>query len=158
MPRISQKPAKTKKRSAKKVTEEHPDFLGSGEFSLPQAEERVLAFWKEKHIFEKSVSKNAAKSAAKKFIFYEGPPYANGTPAMHHVIGRVVKDVVLRYKTMRGYNVPRRAGWDTHGLPVEMAVEKALGFKSKKDIEAYGVEKFNEKAREQVWIHKDKSE
>jgi isoleucyl-tRNA synthetase len=158
MPRISQKPAKTKKRSAKKVTEEHPDFLGSGEFSLPQAEERVLAFWKEKHIFEKSVSKNAAKSAAKKFIFYEGPPYANGTPAMHHVIGRVVKDVVLRYKTMRGYNVPRRAGWDTHGLPVEMAVEKALGFKSKKDIEAYGVEKFNEKAREQVWIHKDKWE
>ena len=94
----------------------------------------------------------------KNFIFYEGPPYANGKPALHHILARIVKDIILRYKTMQGYNVPRRAGWDTHGLPVEMAAEKALGFKSKKDIEAYGVEKFNEKAKEQVWIHKDEWE
>jgi len=151
-----------KSKSARKVNKKtpvfvRPDFL-TDEFSLPQSEERVLAFWKEHQIFEKSVAKNVPKGkghAKKDFIFYEGPPYANGRPAMHHVIGRVVKDVMLRYKTMRGYHVPRRAGWDTHGLPVEMAAEKALGFKSKKDIEAYGIEKFNEKAKEQVWIYED---
>lgn len=97
-------------------------------------------------------------SRAKTFVFYEGPPYANGRPALHHILARIVKDIILRYKTMRGYSVPRRAGWDTHGLPVEMAAEKALGFRSKKDIEAYGVEKFNEKAKEQVWIHEDEWE
>jgi isoleucyl-tRNA synthetase len=151
-----------KSKSARRVDKKkaafvRPDFLTS-EFSLPQSEEKVLAFWKEHQIFEKSVAKNAPKGkgrAKKDFIFYEGPPYANGRPAMHHVIGRVVKDVMLRYKTMRGYHVPRRAGWDTHGLPVEMAAEKALGFKSKKDIEAYGIEKFNETAKEQVWIYED---
>ena len=132
----------------------HPHHFLEGEFNLPKLEEKVLEFWNENHIFEKSL----AKKKAKKFIFYEGPPYANGKPGVHHVLARVIKDVVLRYKTMRGYFVPRRAGWDTHGLPVEMATEKALGLKSKKDIEKYGVKLFNEKAKEQVWIHKDEWE
>src|ERR1700690_4648586 len=127
-----------------------PNFL-EGEFSLPQVEEKVLKFWDEHGIFEKSLAKNKGK----KFVFYEGPPYANGKPAIHHVLARVVKDVVLRYKTMRGYYVPRRAGWDTHGLPVEMAAEKALGLRSKKEVEKYGVKLFNEKAKEQVWLYKE---
>jgi isoleucyl-tRNA synthetase len=129
------------------------NFL-DGDFNLPKLEEKVLAFWNAEHIFEKSV----ARAAKKKFIFYEGPPYANGKPGIHHVLSRVVKDVILRYKTMQGYSVPRRAGWDTHGLPVEMAAEKALGLKSKKDIEKYGIKLFNEKAKEQVWLYKDEWE
>lgn len=132
-----------------------PTFLKEGEFNLPELEEKVLAFWNEQHIFEKSLSK---KSGAKKFVFYEGPPYANGKPAIHHVISRIVKDVILRYKTMQGYEVPRRAGWDTHGLPVEIATEKVLGLKSKKEIEEFGMKLFNEKAREQVWVYKDEWE
>jgi isoleucyl-tRNA synthetase len=131
-----------------------PSFI-DGEFNLPQTEEKVLKFWDEQHIFEQSLVK---KPGAKTFIFYEGPPYANGKPAIHHVIARIAKDVVLRYKTMQGFRVPRRAGWDTHGLPVEMAAEKALGLKSKRDIEQYGVKLFNEKAKEQVWIYKDEWE
>jgi isoleucyl-tRNA synthetase len=138
---------------AKKIST--PTFLEEGELDLPGLEEKVLAFWDEQHIFEKSLSK---KRGAKKFIFYEGPPYANGKPAIHHIITRVVKDVVLRYKTMQGYEVPRRAGWDTHGLPVEIATEKALGLKSKKDIEEFGMKLFNEKAREQIWLYKDEWE
>jgi len=129
------------------------NFL-DGDFNLPKSEEKVLDFWNAQHIFEKSL----VKSGKKKFIFYEGPPYANGKPGIHHVLSRVVKDVILRYKTMQGYSVPRRAGWDTHGLPVEMAAEKALGLKSKKDIEKYGIKLFNEKAKEQVWLHKDEWE
>jgi isoleucyl-tRNA synthetase len=125
------------------------------EFNLPQTEEKILKFWDEQHIFEQSLKK---KAGAKTFVFYEGPPYANGKPAIHHVIARITKDVVLRYKTMQGFRVPRRAGWDTHGLPVEMAAEKALGLKSKRDIEQYGVKLFNEKAKEQVWIYKDEWE
>lgn len=127
-----------------------------GVFNLPKAEEKVLKFWDENHIFEKSME--ARKSGGKKFIFYEGPPYANGKPGIHHVLARVYKDIILRYKTMLGYFVPRRAGWDTHGLPVEMAAEKALGIKSKKEIEKYGIKLFNQKAREQVWIYKDEWE
>ncbi|HUZ92516.1 MAG TPA: class I tRNA ligase family protein [Candidatus Paceibacterota bacterium] len=131
-------------------------------FNLPAKEEEVLKFWEEKHIFEKSLEKNKPEKAGagKKntFVFYEGPPYANGKPGIHHVLARIVKDVILRYKTMRGFYVPRKAGWDTHGLPVEMAAEKALGFKSKKDIEQYGVKRFNEKAKEQVWLYKDEWE
>ncbi|HEY5221174.1 MAG TPA: class I tRNA ligase family protein [Candidatus Paceibacterota bacterium] len=132
-----------------------PAFLDEGDFKLPELEEKVLAFWDNHHIFEKSLEK---KAGAKKFVFYEGPPYANGKPAIHHVISRVVKDVILRYKTMQGYEVPRRAGWDTHGLPVEIATEKALGLKSKKDIEELGVKRFNEEAMKQVWIYMDEWE
>src|SRR6266436_9799618 len=113
------------------------------EFSLPKAEEKILEFWRANGIFEKTLQKARGKRS-KTFVFYEGPPYANGKPGIHHILARVVKDVILRYKTMRGYYVPRRAGWDTHGLPVEMAAEKALGLKSKKDIEKFGVKLFNE--------------
>ncbi|HUC01340.1 MAG TPA: class I tRNA ligase family protein [Candidatus Paceibacterota bacterium] len=143
---------------AKEISEKNANpkvFLHEGEFDLPELEEKVLTFWDERHIFEKSIEK---ESGAPKFIFYEGPPYANGKPAIHHVISRIVKDVILRYKTMQGFEVPRRAGWDTHGLPVEIATEKALGLKSKKDIEELGVKLFNEKAMEQVWIYKDEWE
>ena len=147
--------AKNTPRKAIKKEPAAPAFLKEGGFNLPGLEEKVLAFWDERHIFEKSLSK---KRGAKKFVFYEGPPYANGKPAIHHVISRIVKDVILRYKTMQGYEVPRRAGWDTHGLPVEIATEKALGLKSKKDIEEFGMKLFNEKAREQVWVYKDEWE
>ncbi len=124
-------------------------------FSLPEVEEKVLKFWKENGIFEKSLKKNKAK---KKFVFYEGPPTANGRPGIHHVLSRSFKDIVLRYKTMAGFFVPRRAGWDTHGLPVEIEVEKKLGLKSKKEIEEYGIAAFNKKCRESVWEYKDEWE
>ncbi|PIR89013.1 MAG: isoleucine--tRNA ligase [Candidatus Harrisonbacteria bacterium CG10_big_fil_rev_8_21_14_0_10_40_38] len=121
------------------------------QFFLPEIEEKVLSYWKENQIFEKSVNKKRSKT----FVFYEGPPTANGKPGIHHVLARSFKDIVLRYKTMRGYSVPRRAGWDTHGLPVEIAVEKELGLKSKKEIETYGVAEFNKKCKESVWKYKE---
>jgi isoleucyl-tRNA synthetase len=111
-------------------------------------EEEILAFWQEQQIFEKSLQKEAPKGD---FIFYEGPPTANGRPGVHHMESRAFKDAIPRYKTMRGYRVPRRAGWDTHGLPVELEVEKQLGFKGKKDIEAYGIAAFNKMCRESVF-------
>ena len=115
-------------------------------------EEKVLAFWKEKGIFEKSLNKWPAGKAPKgEFIFYEGPPTANGHPGIHHLEARAFKDAIPRYKTMCGFHVRRKGGWDTHGLPVEIQVEKELGFKSKKDIETYGIEAFNEKCKESVW-------
>ncbi|MBI5220348.1 MAG: class I tRNA ligase family protein [Candidatus Liptonbacteria bacterium] len=124
-------------------------------FNLPRLEERVLDFWKERHIFEKSL---AIRKRGRKFVFFEGPPTANGKPGIHHVLARVFKDAILRYRTMRGFSVPRRSGWDTHGLPVELQVEKELGLKSKRDIEQYGMAAFNRKCRESVWRHKDEFE
>lgn len=124
-------------------------------FSLADVEEKVLLFWKENGIFEKSLKKNKKK---KTFVFFEGPPTANGRPGIHHIIARSFKDVVLRYKTMRGFYVPRRGGWDTHGLPVELEVEKKLGFSSKKDIEEYGIAAFNKKCKESVWTYRDEWE
>lgn len=118
----------------------------------PRAEEEILLFWKQNRIFEKSL---ARKRGAKTFVFYEGPPTANGAPGVHHVEARSFKDIVLRYKTMRGFYAPRRAGWDTHGLPVEVEVEKSLGLKSKRDIENYGIAEFNRKCRESVWQYKE---
>lgn len=114
-----------------------------------EREERILAFWKEKGIFEKTLEKNRGKG--KEFIFYEGPPTANGHPGIHHLEARAFKDAIPRYKTMRGYHVRRKGGWDTHGLPVELQVEKELGLKSKKEIEKYGIGAFNEKCKESVW-------
>lgn len=111
-------------------------------------EERVLEFWKENNIFEKSVSKNEDK---KEFVFYEGPPTANAKPALHHLEARAFKDVIPRYKTMQGFHVRRRAGWDTHGLPVELQIEKKLGLQSKKEIEQYGVAKFNKECKDSVF-------
>ncbi len=110
-----------------------------------EREERILAFWKENRIFEKTLGKESPEG---EFVFYEGPPGANGRPHMGHFETRAFKDAFPRYKTMRGYHVPRRAGWDTHGLPVELEVEKQLGFSGKQDIEEYGIAEFNEKCRE----------
>ncbi|HVY73151.1 MAG TPA: class I tRNA ligase family protein [Candidatus Paceibacterota bacterium] len=115
-------------------------------------EEKVLAFWKEDKTFEKSVEKHAPKG---EFIFYDGPPFATGLPHSGSLLSSIVKDVVPRYKTMRGYRVPRVWGWDTHGLPIENLVEKTLGLKTKKDILDIGIETFNEKARSIVlqYVH-----
>src|SRR3989442_721442 len=108
--------------------------------SFPKMEEGVLAFWKEHAIFRKSVEQ---RPEDKLYVFYEGPPTANAKPGVHHVIARAFKDLFPRYKTMRGYRVPRKAGWDTHGLPVELEVERELGLKNKPEIEQFGVEEFN---------------
>ena len=115
-------------------------------------EEAVLAFWEKERIFEKSLEKESPKGD---FIFYEGPPTANGKPGIHHLESRAFKDAIPRYKTMRGYRVDRRAGWDTHGLPVELQVEKELGFTGKPDIEKYGIAAFNKKCRESVFAYVD---
>ena len=119
---------------------------------LPAMERDLLEFWDEKDIFNKSLARTANGPS---WVFYEGPPTANGTPGTHHVEARVFKDVFPRYRTMKGYHVPRKAGWDCHGLPVELAVEKELGFSGKGDIEAYGVAEFNDKCRESVLRHVD---
>ncbi len=113
-------------------------------------EEEVLRFWADNSIPEKARARGNEK---KPFIFYEGPPTANGRPGVHHMESRSFKDAIPRYKTMRGYHVPRRAGWDTHGLPVELEVEKQLGFTGKQDIEAYGIAAFNKKCRESVSVY-----
>ncbi|WP_433377251.1 isoleucine--tRNA ligase [Streptosporangium sp. CA-115845] len=119
---------------------------------LPALEHEVLDRWRDGKIFERSVEQNTGGPT---WVFYEGPPTANGMPGVHHVEARVFKDVFPRYKSMRGYSVPRKAGWDCHGLPVEVAVEKSLGLSGKKDIEAYGVAEFNAKCRESVLRHVD---
>jgi isoleucyl-tRNA synthetase len=111
-------------------------------------EEAVLNFWQANQIFEKTLAKPAPKG---EFVFFEGPPTANAKPALHHLEARVFKDALPRYKTMRGYRVPRQAGWDTHGLPVELQIEKKLGLKSKKEIEQYGVERFNKECKDSVF-------
>ncbi|MDO9334146.1 MAG: isoleucine--tRNA ligase, partial [Dehalococcoidales bacterium] len=116
--------------------------------NFPQMEEKVLAFWKQNDIFNKSVR---SREGNKRFVFYEGPPFANGNPGIHHVLARAFKDVIVRYAVMKGYYVPRIAGWDTHGLPVELEVEKELGFSNKTQIEQYGVEEFNKRCRESVF-------
>ncbi len=110
-------------------------------------EEEILAFWKERGIFEKSLTKDAPMG---EFIFYDGPPFATGLPHMGHLLGSSIKDVIGRYKTMRGYRVPRTWGWDCHGLPIENIVEKKLGLKTKKDIETMGIGSFNVEARKAV--------
>ena len=112
-------------------------------------EEAGLEFWKKNDIFLKSLNK--PDNSKGEYIFYEGPPTSNGKPGIHHLEARSFKDVIPRYKTMQGFHVPRKAGWDTHGLPVELQVEKALGLNSKKAIEEYGVAKFNDQCKESVW-------
>jgi len=120
--------------------------------SFPAMEEAVLNFWDEANIFAKTVAKEAPQG---NFVFFEGPPTANGLPGIHHVLARSFKDVMPRYKTMKGYKVMRKAGWDTHGLPVELQVEKELKISGKPDIEKYGVEAFNRKCQESVWKFTD---
>lgn len=116
-----------------------------------EREKEILAFWKENEIFEKSVEKNKGHES---FNFYDGPPTANGKPHIGHILTRVMKDIIPRYKTMKGFYVRRKAGWDTHGLPVELEVEKQLGLDGKQEIEQYGIEPFIKKCKESVWKYK----
>ena len=115
-------------------------------------EEEILKFWEENRIFEKSVNKESSNGD---FVFYDGPPFATGLPHYGHILASIIKDVVPRYQTMKGKRVPRRWGWDCHGLPIENLIEKDLKLKSKKDIEEYGVEKFNKAARDSVLQYAD---
>lgn len=117
---------------------------------LAEAEEEMLKTWEQEQIFEQSV-KN--REGQERFSFYDGPPYANGLPHHGHAVQSILKDSVTRYKTMRGYYVPRRTGWDCHGLPIEYKIEQELGFKSKADILDYGIEKFNQACRESVFTY-----
>ena len=121
------------------------------ELNFPKIEKKILKFWRENKIFEKSIEQ---RKKARNFVFYEGPPTVNAQPGLHHVLNRVYKDIICRYKTMRGFRVLRKAGWDTHGLPVELEIEKKLGLKSKKEIEKYGIAEFNKKCQESVWQYK----
>jgi isoleucyl-tRNA synthetase len=116
--------------------------------NFPANEEKHLEFWKQNQIFEKSVKNREGQP---RFVLYEGPPTANGNPGIHHVLARAYKDIIARYKVMKGFYAPRIAGWDTHGLPVELEVEKQLGFSGKSQIEAYGVQQFNAKCRDSVF-------
>ena len=122
------------------------------QINLPAMEHEVLAMWDVEQIFRASLAQTAGRQ---RWTFYEGPPTANGSPGTHHVEARAFKDVFPRYRTMKGFHVPRQAGWDCHGLPVELAVEKELGFRGKGDIEEYGVAAFNERCRESVLRHVD---
>ena len=119
---------------------------------LPEMERGVLALWADEDVFHRSL---AASQGRPLWAFNEGPPTANGTPGTHHIEARAFKDIFPRYRTMKGYHVPRKAGWDCHGLPVELAVEKELGFSGKKDIEEYGIAEFNARCRESVLRHVD---
>lgn len=119
---------------------------------LAELEEKMLQTWEQEKTFEKSLERRQGKEV---FSFYDGPPFANGMPHYGHFVQATIKDTVTRYKTMRGYYVPRRVGWDTHGLPVEYAIEKEHGFRGKQDIVAYGIDKFNAECRESVFRYKD---
>ncbi|MBI2984792.1 MAG: class I tRNA ligase family protein [Candidatus Kerfeldbacteria bacterium] len=119
---------------------------------FPELEEQILKDWEAQDIFKKTLAKPSPKGD---FVFYDGPPTANGIPHIGHVETRAFKDIIPRFKTMQGYRVERKAGWDTHGLPVEIEVEKELGISGKKDIEKYGIERFNAQAKASVWKYKD---
>ena len=119
--------------------------------NFSEQEKEILKFWEKEKIFEKSLEKT---KKSPKFVFYEGPPFANGLPGIHHLVSRAFKDIIIRYKTMRGFFVERKAGWDTHGLPTEISAEKKLGIKTKKDIEKIGIEKFIQACRESIFTYK----
>ena len=116
--------------------------------NFPEIEGEILLLWERIGAFEKSVERRKKDNP---FVFYEGPPTANGRPGFHHALARAFKDLIPRYKTMRGYRVERKGGWDCHGLPVELQVEKELGLAGKHDVEEYGVEEFNRLCRESVY-------
>ncbi|MCE2500366.1 MAG: isoleucine--tRNA ligase [Dehalococcoidia bacterium] len=120
----------------------------SSRVSFPDLDAEILEYWKERDVFRRSMDE---RPDAPLFMMYEGPPTANGSPGIHHVLARVFKDVISRYRTMKGCRVIRKGGWDTHGLPVEMAVEQELGLSSKRDIEEYGIAEFNQRCRESVF-------
>ena len=113
-------------------------------------EEKYSKYWDTENIFEKSI-----QNREKNFVFYDGPATANGMPGIHHMVAKILKDTICKYQTMKGYRVLRKVGWDTHGLPVEVQVEKELGFEGKNDIEKYGIKEFNQKCRESVWSNED---
>ena len=121
------------------------------DLNFVQREKEVENFWKENDIFRKSMEN---RKEGPTYTFYDGPPTANGKPHIGHVLTRVIKDMIPRYRTMKGYMVPRKAGWDTHGLPVELEVEKLLGLNGKEQIEEYGMEPFIDKCKESVWKYK----
>ena len=121
------------------------------DMNFVEREKAVEEFWKDNQIFEKSMD---TRKEGPEYMFYDGPPTANGKPHIGHVLTRVIKDMIPRYRTMKGYNVPRKAGWDTHGLPVELEVEKELGLDGKEQIEEYGIEPFIQKCKESVWRYK----
>ncbi|MDE6965522.1 MAG: class I tRNA ligase family protein, partial [Clostridiales bacterium] len=118
-------------------------------------EKNVIEFWKENDVFNKSIT---AREGGEEFSFYDGPPTANGKPHVGHVLTRTMKDIIPRFHTMKGKHVLRKAGWDTHGLPVELEVEKSLNIDGKQDIEKYGVEPFIQKCKQSVWKYKSEWE
>jgi len=118
---------------------------------LPVLEEEILNSWESENTFQKSIS---TRSVEKIFSFYEGPPTANGRPGIHHILGRAIKDAFCRYKTLQGFRVDRKAGWDTHGLPVEIEVEKALGIRNREEIESFGIAEFNAECKRSVLKYK----
>ncbi|MFC2064959.1 class I tRNA ligase family protein, partial [Chloroflexota bacterium] len=120
----------------------------SAKLNISEMEENILKFWIDNEIFSKTTSERVGKP---EFVFYEGPPTANGRPGVHHVEARAFKDMFPRYKIMRGFHVSRRGGWDTHGLPVEIEIEKKHGFTNKQQIEEYGISKFNQECRKSVF-------
>ncbi|MRS04896.1 isoleucine--tRNA ligase, partial [bacterium] len=122
----------------------------SPKLNVIQMEEAILRLWKRHDVFHQSLK---TREEGPEYIFFEGPPTANGKPGVHHVLARAFKDIFPRYKTMNGFHVSRRGGWDTHGLPVEIEVEKKLGFKNKQQIEEYGIAKFNELCRESAFTY-----
>ena len=123
----------------------------STSLNFVEREKATRAFWEKNGIFEKSIS---LREGCKGFTFYDGPPTANGKPHIGHVLTRVIKDMIPRYRTMKGCCVPRKAGWDTHGLPVELEVEKKLGIDGKDQIEQYGLDPFIGHCKESVWKYK----
>src|SRR6266700_3658239 len=114
---------------------------------FPALEESILEFWRDERIFERSLE---LRAGSPEWVFYEGPPTANGLPGIHHVEARTFKDVYPRFRTMTGHCVARKAGWDCHGIPVEVEIEKRIGTKTKRDIEAFGIAEFNRLCRESV--------
>src|ERR1700744_1466230 len=138
---------------ASDLSPDAPRFTGlPAQIDLPAVEREMLGRWESSNVFETSLKQT---EGADRWTFYEGPPTANGMPGVHHIEARGFKDLFPRFKTMQGFHVPRKGGWDCHGLPVEGAVEKELGLSGKPDIEAYGVAEFNERCRESVLRHVD---
>jgi isoleucyl-tRNA synthetase len=121
------------------------------QLAYPKAEVEILNWWNEKKIFEKSLT---SREDGIPFTFFEGPPTANGKPGIHHVMARTVKDLFCRYKTLKGFKVERKGGWDTHGLPVEIEIEKELGLEGRAQVEEYGLAEYNAKCRESVLKYK----
>ncbi len=115
---------------------------------ISEIESTYTKYWEDIDILKKSIDNREGKE---KFVFFDGPATANGMPGLHHMLAKFLKDTFCKYKTMKGYQVYRKVGWDTHGLPVELEVEKELGFSSKQDIEKYGIKPFNQKCKESVW-------